>query len=179
MLKITITEALAEVKLIDKKVAKKKEIVLSNVVRARHAKDPFERDGGSEQYLTREIQAITDLERRKVKLREAISTANLNNSLTIGERTDTIHNWIVWKREIAKSSGEFAKQIHVGIKSHMTSSSSKPQVYQDDEGKQKIVEWVYGLDYPIYIAKDQQHQSYLDELDGKLSLLNARIEVEV
>ncbi len=51
MTQITITEALAELKLIEKKVEKKKEKIFMYLFHADHMEDPLKNEGSSEKHL--------------------------------------------------------------------------------------------------------------------------------
>ena len=53
---ITITEALAEIKTVGKRVEKKREFIKSFLARQDGIKDPLEKDGGSYQAIARERQ---------------------------------------------------------------------------------------------------------------------------
>jgi hypothetical protein len=64
MTEITITEALADVKTIDKRIEKKKYFVQSYLVRQERLKDPLEKDGGATKVIHQERQAIQDLQER-------------------------------------------------------------------------------------------------------------------
>src|SRR5271154_1619796 len=107
MEKMTITEALSEVKLIEKKVTKKRETVMQNLVRAEHIPDAFVNEGGSNKVLTSEIQSIQDLSLRLEKIRASIARANLDHDITLNEKTKSIHEWLTWKRETAEKEGQF------------------------------------------------------------------------
>src|SRR5277367_6394116 len=98
---VTITEALAELKTIDKRIQKKREFVLGYLLRQEMFKDPLERDGGSVSAIKREMQSIRDLEERKIGIRRAIQQANERTNVTVGKQTRSIADWLVWKREVA------------------------------------------------------------------------------
>jgi len=99
--KITITEALQEVKTIDARIQKKKEFVFNFLFRQNTQRDPHKKDGGSAVLIAQERQAINDLLERKISIRTAINIANAENSITIGKQTRTISEWLVWKRDVA------------------------------------------------------------------------------
>jgi hypothetical protein len=76
MSKITITEALAEIPTIVKRIDKKQEFILNFLYRQSAVRDPHEKDGGSSELIKREMQAIDDLQARLVKIRSSIQLAN-------------------------------------------------------------------------------------------------------
>jgi len=107
MSEITITEALAEIPTIEKRIEKKEEFILNYLYRQSSVRDPHEKDGGSNVLITREKQAIADLQLRLIKIRSAIQKANSENSITIGAQTKTITDWLTWRREIAPKQQRF------------------------------------------------------------------------
>lgn len=180
MEKITITEALAEINLISKKVTKKQTDILGNVVRVSHVKDPYEADGGGFAHNDREHQAIKDLNKRTVRIRAAISTANTTNSLRIGDEEKTIFEWLAWKREVANPYLSFVQQVYTNVKHTLDTAANRPQLIKDEiEGKAKLVEYVTNVDYPKWLKEYEVTQEKLDRLDGLLSLKNATIVVEI
>ena len=71
----TITEALAELKTLGKRIEKKRESVAMFLTRQDGLKDPLEKDGGSVEFIKRERQAVKDLEQHHVNIRLAIQRA--------------------------------------------------------------------------------------------------------
>ncbi len=98
---ITITEALAEIKTIAKRVEKKRLFVQQNLGRQDGIRDPHQANGGSQALLAQERQAIGDLGTRVVQLRRGIAGANVANSISINGETRSIQDWLTWRREIA------------------------------------------------------------------------------
>ena len=98
---MTITEALAELKTIQKRVEKKREFIVNYLCRQEGLKDPLERDGGAVTAIIREQQAIQDLETRHVNIRTAIQLTNQKTTITIGDTTKTIAEWLTWRKEVA------------------------------------------------------------------------------
>lgn len=58
MAQTTITEALAEIPTIEKRIEKKSEFILNYLYRQSAVRDPHEKDGGSSTLIHRELQAI-------------------------------------------------------------------------------------------------------------------------
>lgn len=179
MEKLTITEALSEVNLIKKKVGAKQQKVLGALVRPAHTKDLYESDGGSKKMIESEAQAINDLNRRLAKIRSAISDANLSNEITLGEDTRTIHDWLTWKREIVNSQIHFTKSVHTTVKNMMDKIAKEPQVYVNEEGKQSLVQAVPNVDMAYWVRQEEILNEKLEQLDGKLSLKNATINISL
>src|SRR5947209_5771802 len=112
---ITITEALAELKTLDKRIAKKREFVLGYLLRQEMFKDPLEKDGGSVSAIKREMQSIHDLEERKILIRRAVQKANEHNTVTVARQTRSIADWLVWRREVAPVHQTFLANIRTKI----------------------------------------------------------------
>lgn len=179
MNKMTITEALSEVNLVKKKLEHKKKTVGAMVLKPEHVKDPYEAQGGTPKYLNAEFQAIEDLQTRLIKLRGAISQANIDNNITLGEQTMSIHDWLTWKREISKDETSFINQIVSGVNDHMKKAATQPSVYDDAEGKKKLVVWIPQIDLPSFVKKQERLSDLFENLDGQLSLKNATITIAI
>lgn len=179
MEQITITEALAEVKLLEKKITKKTELVYSNLYRFDGETDPLEKEGGAPKVLKQEVQAIFDLNARLLKIRAAITTANLSNEITIGKTTRSIFDWLTWKREVATKETGFYRAVHTRLKTKIEEARNKPPAKQDEEGNWHLGKLVPNVDYTEFFRADEAAVEVLEQLDGKLSLKNATITVQI
>jgi len=179
MAKMTITEALSEVNLIKKKIEKKAEFLKGNTARPEHLKDMFEADGGSLVKNGAEIQAVDDLYARLVKIRSAIAQANLANEITLNEKTMPIQDWLTWKREVATNVIGLTQAIHKSVKRTLDDAMTQPKVYKDEQGNTHLLKVVPCFDYAGLIKKEENLTALLEQLDGKLSLKNATILVDV
>lgn len=175
-MKTTITEALAEIKLISKKIEGKAPFVISNLTRYGHMPDPL---GESKKALESEMQSYLDLGGRIIKIRRVISAANLSHEITIGERTMCIADWLIWKREVAKNQHELFDRIQSTLKQALDRNGLSPQAYKDADGNPKFAELITNLPYQEYFDRATKVQDQLAKLDGLLSLKNATITVEV
>jgi hypothetical protein len=177
MQEITITEALAEIKLIEKKIESKTALVTANLTRVKHIPDPL---GDSVATLSQEMQAIGDLYERLVRIRSAIAMANITNVITCDESTRTIYDWLVWKREVADKHISLYTTVFKNTKSMMDTAAQRPQVFKDEKTQEpKLVELVANLSYMDYVKKAEEKQATLDKLDGLLSLKNATITIKI
>ena len=179
MSKITITEALSEINLVKKKISAKQAKIQSALVQAEHIADPFLSEGGSEAMIKAESQGIYDLNYRLAKIRAEISHANLTHKISLGEDSRSIHDWLIWKREIATGQIRFTKEVHEAIKNHNKSSSDRPQVYKDSEEKVQLVKYKINVDYADWLKREAELNEKLEKLDGQLSLKNATIVIEI
>lgn len=174
--KITITEALAEIKLIEKKLSSKTQHVAQNLSRAKHLPDPL---GDSAKALQSEMQSIHDLYKRQVKIRGVIAKANIETTIRVIDDEMSITEWLAWKREVSAKQNALYATIRDGIKAAQNTYSRAPQIYKDSEDKTQLVQFVFNLDYQEYVSLAEKTQEKLDKLDGLLSLKNATILVEV
>lgn len=177
MRKITITEALSETKLIKKKIGSKKEFIRANFARQGNVLDPFETDGGSRKKISSELQAITDLEKDLVDVRNAINEANKTIKVTLGGREMAISEWLVYKRDILPERKNFYSGLQSMYASVLKQGREKDFEVKDDARTEKQV--------TINInQKDLQEElesliEIEENLDANLSLINATNFVEI
>src|SRR5258708_17462080 len=112
---ITITEALQEIKTVGNRLKKKRIAIGTYLARDKRIIDPLAGDGGSEKYITQERQSIKDLETRIINIRTAIQHSNLSASLTVGDTTRKVAEWLVWRKEVAEDSRNFLVSLTNGI----------------------------------------------------------------
>ena len=179
MAQTTITEALAELKTIDKRIAKKREFVLSYLLRQEMFKDPLEKDGGSVSAIRREMQSIVDLEERRITIRRAVQQANERHSVTVGRQARTIADWLVWRRDVAPVYQQFLANVRTKIEQARqeaarkgaglagTAETAKPNDVIVNVNEQELAREIEGL------------EDILGTLDGQLSLKNATLMIDV
>jgi hypothetical protein len=126
-----------------------------------------------------ETQALADLGRRLMKIRAGISRANLETEITVGEETRSVHDWLVWKRELSAPQAAFTKQVHQTVKNSLDAIARQPQVYKDEAGATHLAKLVSNIDYAEWIKADEKLNEKLEVLDGKLSLKNATVTIEI
>ena len=179
MAQTTITEALAELKTIGKRLEKKKQFVLDYLMRPEHVRDPLQNDGGSASSVARERQAIGDLEERIVSVRRAIQVANESNMIVVAGRTRSIADWLVWRREIAPLHNQFMAQLRQKI------DAQRSEIMRRGAGLAATTDAAKPGDVIVNIseqelAKEIEEIEYvLGTLDGQLSLKNATILIDV
>ena len=167
---ITITEALGELKTITKRLQKKRAFVRLYLTHDSKMKDPLEKSGGSKTALSKELQSIGDLELRIVAIRSAINKCNQETDLTIGEQTQTVSSWLIWRREVKPAHEQFlALMINAvqGGRQDSLYARQSSSVVQD--GSDVVVNIDEGQ-----LNKDiEQLETVLGTLDSQLSLINA------
>ena len=168
---ITITEALAEVPTIAKKVSKKQQFVQDFLSRPAAVRDPHEKDGGSAELIRRELQAITDLEQRLIAIRSGIAGSNAVTKITIGTTTRTVADWLTWRREIAPT-----QQMRLnGMANTLRTLRNKAQqqgvkVAENPEG---FTDYIININERDLADQIEALETTLGALDGQLSLKNA------
>ena len=174
---MTITEALAEIKTIEKRLQSKREFVLTYLMRFETMKDPLEKDGGSVKAVKAEQQAISDLENRIVELRRLIQKANEDTKLTIEGEERSIADWLVWRREVAPGQEQFL----YGLRSRLTQArqqvSRQQPTYGRDNVPEKPLDIVVSVNESDLAKSTEKVKSILGQLDGLLSLKNATVVV--
>lgn len=171
---MTITEGLAEIKTLVKRIEKKKLFILANLAHASTMHDPLTKDGGSDSIVEKELQAIKDMENRLVSIRIWIAQANAATAITLNGQTKTIAEWLIWKREVAPGRSNLLAQMTIGL------ASMRKQI--EDKGREVADK---GLDLIPHVSEvglaqwNEEHETILSELDGQLSLRNATVQIEV
>ena len=173
MADITITEALAEIKTIGKRIEKKHEFVLNYLLRQEQFKDPLEREGGSVPTIQRELQAIRDLHERSVLIRRRINEANMTTRITINTIERSIADWLVWKRDVAPGLQKFYQSMDQKINMTRNQAMQKGMVLSSNVEGLKPTDVVVNIDERWLAQTREQLEAILGELDGLLSLKNA------
>jgi hypothetical protein len=174
---ITITEALAEVPTITKRIAKKQQFVMDFLSRPASARDPHEKDGGSVELIKQNLQGIADLEQRLIAIRSGIAASNARTTITIGTTTRTITDWLTWRREIAEgqrlrlaSVASYLRQLRDKAQKAGAKVSENPEGFTD-----------YAVNVNEKDLSDQIEalETTLGALDGQLSLKNATTTISL
>jgi len=187
MPKLTITEALQEIKTISKRLVKKRESLSMYLARDMRVRDPLEKDGGSAKFLAEERQSMHDLEERVITLRTAIQLSNLTAPIVVGGQSRSVAEWLTWRREISPNQVAFARTLVQGIvsirqkaqeKGGRAISANVAQVVEnyDPNGPLQVV---VNLDEVEVLREQERLETILGDLDGKLSLFNATTVIEV
>jgi hypothetical protein len=178
---MTVTEALAELKTITKRLEKKRVSLTPYLWRQEGLKDPMEKDGGSVEFIKRERQAIVDLETRFVAIRTAIQKKNLETSLTVGDDTRNIQEWLNWRKEIAVARGTFLASLYANIQATRKSAQTKGYnvVQATAEGEKQSLDILINVDEAELLKLIEEHENILGTLDGQLSLKVATATIEV
>ena len=179
MEKITITEALAEIPTITKRINKKQEFIFSYLYRQSSVRDPHEKDGGAQLLISREIQAIDDLQERIVNIRAAIQKSNQVNTITIGNTTRTIADWLTWRREVAPVQQVFLNTIVGRLNAVRQDAQRKGMsVIGEDKGYSSN-DIIVNISEKGLADSIEEFEQVMGFLDGQLSLKNATILIDL
>lgn len=177
---LTITEALAELKTLEKRIEKKASAIGSFVLRQEAFKDPLEKQGGSVSFIAAERQAIADLQDNVVGIRAAIQAVNGTTMLSAGGTSRSITEWLIWRRDVAPKQQQFLASIRKGIddvrKKALQSGQSMVTSATDAT---KATDIIVNVDEKKLAEEIEQLENTLGTLDGLLSLKNATVTITV
>lgn len=177
---MTITEALAEIKLLTKRHASEHQFVMQNLYRQDAYKDPHLNDGGSEEVISRKLQSLAHLRERIVKIRSAINHVNASKFLVIEGVERTVADWIIWRREVAPLENQALSQMASQIASARQQAQQKGlSVRGPGEEAQAINDLHINLSEADLQEDRTRLETILGRLDGQLSLANATTYVVV
>jgi hypothetical protein len=177
---ITITEALAEIKTVGKRIDAKRAAILPYLLRQDGAKDPLEKelDGGSVEYIKRERQALDDLGMRIIALRQGIQKANDSNSIVLSGVSKTISEWLTWRREVAPGAQKFLNQIRGNLNSIREQAKRQGnQVVPAGTVAAERTDYLINVDEKELNRQIEEFEEILGSLDGQLSLKNATVQI--
>lgn len=180
MTALTITEGLAEIKTIQKRLAKKQEFIKAFLFRQDQMKDPLDKDGGSFQAIKRERQSIADLHTRLISIRTAILKANMETTITVGKQARTIEEWLIWRRDVAPALKQLLGDMHGSLKQMRQQVMQKGlQVVTGGAAATNPTDVVVNVNEQELSEEIEDAETVLGTLDGQLSLKNATVLIEV
>ena len=172
-----ITECLADLKTVKKRIESANETVQRYLARQEHRKDPLLTKGGSTLVIQGEIQSVRDLAEKQVQTRLAIARTNDQAKLTVQGVTRTVSEWLVWRREAAPILASQYKTIFSKIDQvRKEALKAGVQVTSGQPGNDNDV--VIHVDEVAIKQESEKLDAILGELDGKLSIHNATTEMK-
>jgi hypothetical protein len=174
---MTITEALAEIKTIDKRILAKRSFIETYLYRIDSLRDPHEKDGGSASLIQNEFQAIKDLEDRVIALRNGIQKANETNKITVEGDERTIADWLVWRREISTRRGQFLNRLRLNLSSARDAVKSGRINFGAGQTPSTPADLIVNINEQELNKEHEKLQNILGQLDGQLSLKNATVMI--
>lgn len=184
MRKITITEALSDIKLIGKQIEKKREYIDMYLVRQELIRDPLESSGGSLESVARAEQSIVDLTENIVLIRSAIQASNLQTTLVIDGESRSVTAWLNWRRECSAILKAFynacrAKIIMVRDQTMKRGGATTFAGAEARTAEPNNANFVINMDEQKLAQKIEHMETVLGKLDGALSLNNATVTIDV
>lgn len=175
---MTITEALAEVKLLGKRLQSKKEFVANFLWRQEVMKDPLEAKGGSPIVLSRVLQSIRDLGDRLIDIRRSIALTNAATSLDCEGVSMSIADWLTWRREVAPFQRTMLAEMRSAIdKSRREASARGLKVVGLGEAVTDNKDVRVNVDELELAKQTEALEAKLARLDGLLQVKNATTEL--
>ena len=165
MTQMTITEALAELKMLQKRIAKKESGLEPYLLRQDKVKDPLSAEGGSAAWVAAQRQGLSDLHERIVKIRGSINRA--------------IADWIVWRRDVAPLVARLHSALNGAVRQARDFAKSKNVRLLTDGSEAGPDDIVVSFRETDLQAEIEAHEELMGTLDGKLSLLNATTLVTI
>lgn len=175
---LTITEALAEIQTIKKRLAKKLEFVQGHLWRMDNHRDPLEKQGGSVSAIDAERQSMADLQERLLDLRTAIAKANATTKVTINSDTRTIEEWLIWKREVAPIIQRDYTNIQT-VLANARAQSQRLKAGLSANQSDNPIDITVHIDEQKFSAECENLEKTLGDLDGQLSLKNATVTLNL
>lgn len=169
---ITVTEALAELKTLNKRIEKKRGFMLEHICRPDTVVDPLVSDGGQEKCWNEAWQSHEGLWKRYVDLRVAIQRSNLDTQVQVGVHTASVAFWLSWRRDQAAGIKEFRRALRRQPESMR--ANIRKQISQETK-----IDVICNVSELQLAEMEESHEELWGELDGKLSLLNATTFIDV
>lgn len=171
---LTITEALAEIKTIGKRMEAKRKGLMPYVARQDGVRDPLEKDGGSLSFIISERQGIADLGKRIVALRRGIQHANDGTTVTIGGTSRSISEWLTWRREVAPGEQQFLAALRQNLNSLRDNAKRQGSaIVPAGTQAQAPTDFIVNVSESELSGQIESLEETLGTLDGQLSLKNA------
>lgn len=177
---ITITEALAEIKTLGKRIEKKREFINQFLARQDGVRDPLEKDGGSPAVISAERQSVADLENRIITLRRGIQQANDTTTVSINGVSRTISEWLTWRRDVAPGQRTWLANVRNsvnGIRDNAKRQGVALVQANATSGDTKPTDLIVNIDERALAADAETLEDTFGQLDGQLSLKNATVTI--
>jgi hypothetical protein len=182
---MTVTEALAEIKTLGKRIQKRRENVLPYLWRQEFVADPMAKNDvrTSTEFIRRELQGAKDLEERLVNLRVAIQAHNQVTQITVDGETRSVAGWLTWRKEVLPGVETFLGVLRKRLDQMRADASQKHvgvvNVSQSVGGQAAYNDVVVNLDEGDLARQVEHLELVKGTLDGQLSLVNATTTITI
>jgi hypothetical protein len=173
---LTVAEALAEVATIGRRLEQKHCLIATYLLREQQYRDPLRGEGGSAAVLARELASVRALHERMVLLRRLIQNAYERTTITFGEQTRSLADWLTWKREVSARRAGFLRKLSARI---TRARGEAARQGRERAAGDKPADVIVHLN-ETELAEDQESlEELLGYLEGQLALKNATLTIAV
>ena len=129
-------------------------------------------------------QQYNDLTKEFVKIKNAIDKANMETQITIGDKTMTINEALVYKRNLSDLALEFVKGYEQSVlkaEHDVTKYNNllKPEALPEESRKQIEADILYLLPLEKVSEMKSFATEFVAEIDAVLNEVNAVTEIEI
>ena len=117
---------------------------------------------------------------RMISIRRAIQNVNASSKISINGRERSIADWLVWRRDVAPGAQNFLRALNQSVQDARNEAKRRGLGVQKGEGQVEMP-----TDIVLYINEKKLNKDIEDlevtlgDLDGKLSLKNATLTIDV
>lgn len=203
-MEISITRALAEVKLIEKKINENKTVMFDIKLNNKLQNQSWLSPGDFVNNTKGEMDSLRDLYTRRRNIKDAIAKANIENTITINKETFTILSAIDYKNSIVGYVQALERYLSQYLKCKRTLDNRKEEIEEkvdeqvnssmgsNNQSSKNIVEnmlkqyeemylgeIVQGVEVSIIEKEIEKVNEILAEMDMCLSEVNASTKIKI
>src|SRR5690349_8695386 len=176
MATITVAEALARIAAYRRRIDAKQNLVDAYLLRQASYRDPLGAAGGTAAALAAERDSLRALEEQTILLRRRVQNAYEAAPITFGNRTRSLADWLVWRREVATRRLNFLNALSRRIERARARAARQGGRDLSAAGKADIV---VHLNEQELAQESETLAELVGYLAGQLALKNATLTVEV
>jgi hypothetical protein len=176
---ITLSEALAEVETIGRRLDKKQQLVFAYLLREQQYRDPLRPEGGSPAALAGEWEGIRALHERKVLLRRLIQQAYERTPVTFRDQTRSLADWLAWRRDVAARQAGFLKALGTHITRARRRAARLHQARATGSAADRPADVIVHLNEQELAQQAETLEELLGYLVGQLALKNATVTIDL
>jgi hypothetical protein len=176
---LTISDALAEVQTIRRRIDQKQQLIAAYLLREAKYRDPLGAEGGSAAVLAREWASVRALHERTVLLRRLIQNAYERTLITFGEQTRSLADWLAWRREVSARRAGFLRTLSTRIRGARARAALHARAFPSESGRDKPADVIVHLNEQELAREAETLEELLGNLNGQLGLKNATITIDV
>jgi hypothetical protein len=178
MATITVAEALARIDTYRRRIEAKQQLVDAYLFRTAAQRDPLAAEGGTAAALAAELASLDALQERTILLRRLIQHSYETTPITFGERTRSLADWLVWRREVATRRANFLEALSRRIQ-RARKLAARRAAGVSEVGAGKAADVVVHLNEQELAGQAEEVEELRGYLQGQLALKNATLTVDV